>query len=499
MNDAGNSDKFIVPKKDANNVSAQAPPAERLEGRDLAKGNLREQTRFWTQGQNDLQQALDRIRNAAKDKEKRFTALWHHVYNTNRLREAYRALKHDASPGIDGETWASYGKDLETNLKDLSVRLQRGSYRARPVKRIYIPKPDGRERPIGITTLEDKIVQRATVEVLSAVYEMDFKGFSYGFRPGRSQHDALDAVTVAIEQRKVSWVLDADIRGFFDTIDHDWIMRFIEYRIADRRVQRHIKKWLNAGVMENGAWRAADEGVPQGGSISPLLANIYLHYVLDLWAHSWRNDSPRGEVIIVRYADDFIVGFQYKETAVRFLAELREQLKKHNLELNEAKTRLIEFGRFAASNRNERGEGKPETFNFLGFTHICSKTLNGRFCVLRITMAKKVQAKLAALTIELRKRMHHAIPDVGAWLRAVLVGHYRYYGVPRNYRALSSFRYHLTNVWRRVLLRRSNKRKRMTWERMNRIAQRWLPVPRIVHPYPNQRLCVTTQGKSPVR
>lgn len=500
MNDGGKSDKPVIPRKDANNGGGNPPPAERLEGRGLAKGKPGEQTRFWTQGQMDLQHALDRIRNAAKeDKGQRFTALWHHVYNVNRLRQAYLALKREASPGIDGETWSSYGEVLEENLKDLSGRLQRGAYRARPVKRVYIPKADGRERPIGITALEDKIVQRATTEVLNAIYEEDFLGFSYGFRPGRSQHDALDAVTVAMEQRKVSWVLDADIRGFFDTMDHDWVMRFIEHRIADRRVQRHIKKWLNAGVMEDGAWRAADEGVPQGGSISPLLANVYLHYALDLWVQWWRRHRARGEIIIVRYADDFIVGFQYKDDAERFHGELRERLKQFNLELSEEKTRLIEFGRFADSNRNDRGDGKPETFNFLGFTHICGKTRRGKFCVLRKSMAKKVRAKLAALTLELRKRLHRPIAETGQWLHAVVAGHYQYYAVPRNIRALNAFRHHIIKLWRKALRRRSDKKKRVTWARMQRLAQRWLPTPRIVHPYPNQRLRVTTQGKSRVR
>jgi group II intron reverse transcriptase/maturase len=444
------------------------------------------------QGQVDLHHALDRIRNAAKeDRKQRFTALWHHVYNVNRLRQAYFALKREASPGIDGVTWKDYGERLEEYLSDLSGRLQRGAYRARPVKRVYIPKADGRQRPIGITALEDKIVQRATTEVLNAVYEVDFLECSFGFRPGRSQHDALDAVTVAIEQRKVSWVLDADIRGFFDTMDHNWVMRFIEHRIADRRVQRHIKKWLNAGVLEDGAWRAADEGVPQGGSISPLLANVYLHYVLDLWVRWWSRRYARGEVYHVRYADDFIVGFQYKDDAERFQRELRERLKQFNLELSEEKTRLIEFGRFADSNRNDRGDGKPETFNFLGFTHICGKTRQGKFCVLRITMAKKVRAKLAALTVALRKRLHRPIAETGRWLHAVLTGHYRYYAVPRNLRALDAFRRHVLQLWRKTLRRRSGK-TRITWARMTRIAQRWLPTPRILHPYPNQRRCVTT-------
>lgn len=493
MNDAGKSDKPIVPAKRSNKGHGRPRPAESVEGRGLAKGNPEEQTRFWTQGQIDLQHALDRIRNAArKDKKLRFTALWHHVYNVNRLRQAYHALKREAAPGVDGETWRSYGQTLETRLKDLSERLKRGAYRARPVKRVYIPKTDGRQRPIGITALQDKIVQRATAEVLNAVYEEDFLGFSYGFRPGRDQHNALDAVTVAIEQRKVSWVLDADIRGFFDTMSHDWVMRFIEHRIADRRVQRHIKKWLNAGVLEDGAWQTVDEGVPQGGSISPMLANVYLHYALDQWVQQWRRRHARGEVYIVRYADDFILGFQYKSDAEEFLGALRDRLSRFNLVLSDEKTRLIAFGRFAASDCDKRGGGKPGTFNFLGFTHICGKTRQGKFCVRRKTMAKKVRAKLAALGVEMRKRMHRPVAETGQWLKTVLAGHYRYYGVPRNIRALSAFRYHIIWMWRRVLRRRSDKKKRVTWSRMGRLALRWLPAPRIVHPYPNQRLCVTT-------
>ena len=500
MNGDGKSDKPIVPGKRANKGQAVSRPAERVEGRGLAKGNSGEQTRFWTQGQIDLNHALDRIRNAAKeDGKQRFTALWHHVYTVNRLREAFYALKREAAPGIDGQTWDEYGQTLESRLKDLSERLQRGAYRAKPVKRIYLPKGDGRMRPIGITALEDKIVQRAVREVLNAIYEADFLGFSYGFRTGRSQHDALDAVTVGIEKRRIRWVLDADIRGFFDTISHEWLMRFVEHRIADRRVLRHIMKWLNAGVLEDGAWREEKEGVPQGGSISPLLANIYLHYALDLWVEWWRKHCARGEVIIVRYADDFVVGFEHKTDAERFHEALRARLNKFNLALSEEKTRLIEFGCFACRNRKERGEGKPETFNFLGFTHICGTTRKGRFCVLRKTMTKKVRAKLKSLKDELRKRIHRSIADVGAWLRAVVTGHYRYYGVPRNYKSMHAFRNEVIDLWRRALRRRSDKKGKVTWERMNRLADRWLPKPRIVHPYPTQRLTVNTRGRSPVR
>jgi group II intron reverse transcriptase/maturase len=412
--------------------------------------------------------------------------------------EAYYNLKRKASPGVDGQTWQGYGENLEGNLQDLSRRLQHGAYRAKPVRRTYIPKTDGRQRPIGVTALEDKIAQRAAVEVLGAIYETDFKGFSYGFRPGRSAHDALDALAVGIRFRKVNWVLDADIRGFFDTIDHEWLTRFIEHRIADRRVVRHIRKWLKAGVLEEGKYLSAEEGTPQGGSVSPLLGNIYLYYVLDLWADQWRHKQANGDVIIVRYADDCVFGFQYRSEAEKFLKELRERLGKFNLELNEHKTRFIEFGRFAAGDRERRCNGKPETFEFLGFTHICGRDRNGKFIVLRHTIRKRMQAKLKALKQELRYRMHFAIPHVGRWLGSVLRGHYRYYGVPNNGRAISSFRHYVTRLWFKTLRRRSQ-RTRVNWERMGRLVKRWLPNPKIQHPYPEQRLRVFTQGRSPVR
>jgi len=440
----------------------------------------------------DLQNALERIRQAAcRDKRTRFTALWHHVYKVDRLRKAYYSLKRSAAPGVDGETWASYGQDLEENLMDLSSRLQRGAYRAKPVKRGYIPKPDGRQRPLGITVLEDKIVQRSTVEVLSAIYEEDFLGFSYGFRPGRSPHSALNALYAAIMTRKVSWVLDADIRGYFDTIDHEWLMKFVEHRIADKRVLRHIKKWLNAGVLENGGKTFSDEGVPQGGSISPFLANIYLHYVLDLWANKWRKEHGSGDVVIVRFSDDFVVGFQYRKDAERFYKDLVERFKTFNLELHNGKTRIIEFGRFAAKNRKHRGEGKPKTFDFLGFTHICSKTDKGKFIVLRQTISKRLIAKLKVLKDELRRRLHWPIPKVGKWLRVVVLGHCRYYGLPGNSRKLESFVYHLTRLWFKTLRRRSQRHK-TDWDRMNRLAARWIPLPRICHSYPDFSLYVTT-------
>jgi len=447
----------------------------------------------------DLQSSLERIRQAAcQDKGLRFTALWHHVYNVDCLREAYFSLKHRAAPGVDGETWEHYGENLEENLGDLSSRLKRGAYRAKPVRRVYIPKTDGRLRPLGVPVLEDKLVQRATAEVLSAIYETDFKGFSYGFRPGRSPHHALDALYLGISTRKVDWVLDADIRGFFDAMDHGWLMKFAEHRIADQRVLRHIKKWLNAGVLEDGVRTQTEQGTPQGGSISPLLANVYLHYVFDLWIDQWRQRHTCGDVIVVRFADDFAVGFQYRSDAVRFLSELRERFRKFNLELHADKTRLIEFGRFAAENRRRRGDGKPETFDFLGFTHVCDKTRNGKFIVLRQTMRQRLRAKLKQLKEELRTRWHVPIPAVGQWLRSVLLGHYHYYGVPRNQRKLNAFRYQVYRLWLRALRRRSQRQRRL-YARMNRLATQWLPAPRVFHPYPEHRLCVNTRGRSPVR
>jgi RNA-directed DNA polymerase len=432
-----------------------------------------------------LQSALERIRQAAsRDKKLRFTGLWHHVYEVNRLRKAYYSLKRKAAPGVDGETWKHYGENLEENLRGLSDRLRRGAYRAKPVRRAYIPKTDGRQRPLGVTVLEDKIVQRATAEVMNAIYEEDFLGFSYGSRPGRSPHDALDALYAGIMTRLVSWVFEADIRGYFDAMDHGWLARFIEHRIADQRVVRHIKKWLNAGVLEDGTRTRSEEGVPQGGSISPLLANIYLHYVFDLWADRWRRKQARGEVVIVRFVDDFVVGFQYRADAERFQRELRERFRKFNLGLQDDKTRLIEFGRFAAENRKQRGDGKPETFEFLGFNHVCDMTRKGKFIVLRQTLRKRMRAKLQEIKGDLWRRLHNPIPAVGQWLRTVLLGHYRYYGVPCNGRKLDAFRYQICRLWYRTLRRRSQ-RHRLTSERMARLENKWLPLPRIVHSYPD--------------
>ena len=479
--------------------AARADPAKQV---DRTQGRIAAAAGPARSGGEDLHSALERIRQAAcRDKRQRFTSLWHHVYDVARLDEAYHALRRDAAAGIDGQTWQDYGKDLEGNLKDLSGRLARGAYRAKPVKRAYVPKAGGQKRPIGIPALEDKIVQRATVAVLNAVWETDFLGFSYGFRPGRSAHGALDALAVGIQTRKVNWLLDADIRSFFDTLDHGWLIKFVEHRIADPRVVRHIQKWLNAGVMrEDGQRERQEAGAVQGGSISPLLANVYLHYVLDLWAERWRKTRAHGEVILVRYADDFIVGFQHESDARRFQQELAERFRRFNLELHADKTRVIEFGRFAAENRKRQGGGggKPMTFNFLGFTHACDTTRSGKFIVLRRTMAQRLRAKLGALKEGLRRRLHHPIAAVGGWLASVLRGHYQYYGVPRNYRRLASFRQAVRRLWHRALNRRSQKAT-TTEGRMSTLAIRWLPMPRICQPYPTVRLAVIIQGKSPVR
>ena len=490
MNGRGKSDGPVVPRNLANKGRGAPRPAERGEGRGPANGNLIRDARYRTQSRTYLKAATDRIRQvAAKDKEMRFTTLWHHVYSIDRLREAYFGLTRKSAAGVDGVTWHGYGEDLEANLQDLSARLKRGAYRARPVRRVFIPKPDGRQRPIGVPTLEDKVVQRAACEVMGAIYEAEFLGFSYGFRPGRSQHNALDAVSVGIQRRKVGWVLDADIRGFFDAIDHDWMVKFIEHRIADKRVVRHVKKWLHAGVLENGAWAPVERGSPQGGSVSPMLANVYLHYVFDLWVDQWRRKQANGDVIIVRYADDIVMGFQHRAEAERFREMLIERFRKFGLELNTDKTRLLEFGRFAAGNRAQRDQGKPETFDFLGFRHICARSRTGKFKLLRQTIPSRQRARLKAVYAELRRRTHQSIPDTGRWLRSVVTGYYRYHGVPDNWAALRAFRNDVVRLWRLRLRRRSHK-GRLNWERMGRVAATWVPKPQLFHPWPDQRLRV---------
>jgi RNA-directed DNA polymerase len=487
MNERGKSDRLVVPANPLNKASA----AEVGEGRRRAKGNTDSKPHPGLSAGSGASSALGRVREVARrDKDARFTALLHHV-SLGRLRAAYWAIRPQAAPGVDGVTWTEYGQALEANLQDLHGRVQSGRYRAKPSRRVYIPKADGRLRPLGIASLEDKIVQRAVVEVLGAVYEVDFRGFSYGFRPGRGPHDALDALTVGIERKRVNWVLDADIRDFFGQLDRSWLRRFLGHRIADKRVLRLIDKWLAAGVIEDGNWSATEVGSPQGASVSPLLANVYLHYVLDLWAEHWRRRQSHGDVIIVRFADDFIVGFEHEQDARRFLDELRERLARFGLELHPDKTRLIEFGRFAAGRRRARGQGKPETFDFLGFTHICGKTKTGRFWLRRITISKRLRVKLREVNDQLKRRRHQPIPVQGQWLRSVVQGHLAYYAVPGNLDAVSAFRFQVTRHWLKALRRRSQ-RTRITWARMNRIATRWLPKVRAMHPFPEARFAART-------
>ena len=437
-----------------------------------------------TQSEGRVSQGLHGVRGRAREhKQEQFTALLHHV-TVELLTESYLALKRNAAPGIDQVTWKEYEEGLEERIIDLHSRIHRGAYRAKPARRVWIPKANGDKRPIGIVTLEDKIVQQAIRKVLEAVYEEDFRGFSYGFRPGRSQHEALDAVYVAIRERNVNWILDIDIRGFFDHIDHECLMKFIEKRIADTRILRLLRKWLKAGVMEGGEWKETEEGSPQGAVISPLLSNIYLHYVLDQWTDQWRQ-TAQGVVTIVRYADDAIIGFQQQAEAERYLRELREQLRKHNLELNETKTRLIEFGRFAESNREERGEGKPETFTFLGMQHVCSRNSRGSYEIRRITDGKRRRKKLQEIKQQLRRRMHERIADTGKWLKSVLTGYYNYHAVPGNIGVLSRFRNQVARLWHRTLGRRSQ--QRLSWEKAGPILDYWLPTPEVKHPYPDAR------------
>ena len=497
MNDRRESDSRVVPAKLAN--KAGVPAAEPVEERRLDKGNAGQQNARRTQSRDvSASSALDRVRQlTAKDRAARFTALLHHV-DVDRLGGAYRALSPKAAAGVDGETWESYGQNLEENLRDLHARVQRGAYRAKPSRRVYIAKADGRLRPLGIAALEDKIVQRAVVEVMGAIYEADFLGFSYGFRPGRGPHDALDALTVAIENKKVNWVLDADFRDFFTSLDHSWLVKFLERRIADKRVLRLIQRWLRAGVIEDGSWSASEEGAPQGAPVSPLLANVYLHYVFDLWVQQWRSRHARGEVIVVRYADDVVLGFQHQSDAERFRKDLERRLAVFGLALNAEKTRLIRFGRFAFQQRAERGLGRPETFDFLGFTHYCAKTKDARVVVRRRTIKKRMAAKLKEVKASLMARRHWPIEMQGRWLGAVVRGHLAYFSVPGNIQQVSAFREAVVRLWRRALRRRSQK-TRLNWQRMRRLADRWLPPARYTHPWPNERFAARTQVRSPVR
>jgi group II intron reverse transcriptase/maturase len=481
----GESHGRVVPTKGPNNGGQL--PAEDPEGRRPTKENIAQTPSPRTQRRIRESRGLPGVRDAARrEKRTRFTALLHHV-TIHRLRDSFYRLQSDAAPGVDGVTWRAYETDLDTRLMDLHGRVHRGTYRAQPSKRAYIPKADGCLRPLGIAALEDKIVQHAVVTVLTQIYEGDFLGFSYGFRPGRGPHDALDALWVSLMRKRVNWVLDADIRGFFDTIDHGWLKRFVEHRIADRRILRLIQKWLHAGVSEDGTWAKMEVGTPQGAVVSPFLANIYLHYVFDLWVEHWRRHHATGDVIVVRYADDIVMGFEHRTDAERCLAAWRERLRTFGLELHPDKTRLIEFGRYATDNRKRRHEGKPETFDFLGFTHMCGKTRTAsRFIVKRKTIRKRLSAKLNGLKAELRRRWHVPVPEVGRWLKSVVQGYFNYHAIPGNMDSLNAFRAQVIWRWYRAL-RRRGQRSRMTWDRYWRLVDRWIPSAKILHPHPNVR------------
>lgn len=487
MNGREKSDSAILAMKPANNAGNSA--AERVERRAGTKGNTGQPNTRRAQNRESVPHGLERVRQAARQRKKeRFTALLHHV-TIDRLRESFHALKRNAAPGVDGMTWRYFEANLEDNLQRLPAQVHSGAYRALPVRRQYIPKPDGKQRPLGIAALEDKIVQRAVVEVLNAIYEEDFLGFSYGFRPGRSQHDAMDALSVAIDRTPVNWILDADIRNFFDGLSQEWLVRFLEHRIGDQRIIRLVRKWLKAGVLEDGELSVSDTGTPQGAVASPLFANVYLHYAFDLWAQRWRRREAKGNVIITRYADDIVVGFEHEADARRFWDAMRARLEEFSLALHPDKTRLLEFGRSAAVRRKRRGLGRPETFTFLGFIFICGRSRRGAFQLQRKTRGDRMRAKLRQIKDELRRRMHEPIPMQGQWLRQVVRGYFAYHAVPTNSRAISAFRYHVTNLWRRALRRRSQ-RDTLTWDRMARIANAWLPRPRILHPWPSVRFAV---------
>jgi RNA-directed DNA polymerase len=500
MHDGEESYCGVVPAKQPN--KSEPSPAEAVEGRPQTKENTQEPNLCRTPSRESGPNGLARVREAArKDSKQRFTALLHHV-SIDLLRASYHSLKKEAAPGVDGMTWSDYGEDLGARLTDLHGRVHRGAYRAQPSRRVWIPKADGRQRPLGIAALEDKIVQRAIGTVLNQIWEEDFLGFSYGFRPGRSQHDALDALWVGIMRKKVNWIVDLDIRSFFDKMQHEWLLKFVEHRIGDQRVVRLIQKWLKAGVMEQGQWSETEEGSPQGSVISPILANLYLHYVLDVWAESWRRKAAHGDVIIVRYSDDAVLGFEHHDEAERFLEQLRERVQKFGLELHPDKTRLIEFGRYAAERRKKRGEGKPETFNFLGFTHICGTTrTTGYFVVHRKTIGKKMAAKLKDIKAKLRVRMHLRVSGTVKWLQQVVRGYFQYHAVPGNRQSMATFRWEVAHLWYRTLRRRSQ-RSRLTREGfMDRLGS-LLPAIQVLHPYPNERFdgkYPNIQGRSRVR
>ena len=482
------SDTPVVPEKPSNKGDSQnCDPAEMVEERGVAKGNVSENPAARTPRRDKpASMGLEGVRIAAKrDKKSQFTALLHHI-TPQLLAQSFYALRKDAAPGVDAVTWQDYEEGLHERVQTLHRQIHVGGYRATPSRRVLIPKADGRQRALGIASLEDKVVQQAVATVLNMIYEEDFLGFSYGFRQGRSQHQALDALSVGIQSRGVNWIVDADIAGFFDEIDHDWMLKFLEHRIADQRMLRLISKWLKAGVIEDGRRVGATKGTPQGAVISPLLANIYLHYALDLWARQWRGRHARGKAIMVRYADDSVYGFKSEDAARSFLAAMQERLAKFGLTLNATKTRLIEFGRFAAIDRKRRGQDKPETFDFLGFTHCCSTTRQGKYKVLRLTVKKRMRVKIAQIRVELMKRRHRPIAEVGGWLRRVVQGYLNYHAVPGNLYRLRGMCSEIERAWRHSLMRRSQ-RPKMPWSRFQKIAKRFMPITRNAHPYPQAR------------
>jgi len=482
------SDRAVVPMKQPNN--AGHPAAEVAEGRARTEENDAEPSTNPTQSGARVSQGLSGVRQRAREKrQEQFTTLLHHL-TVDLLRASYYALKRNAAPGVDGIRWREYEDGLEDRILDLHGRVHRGAYRAQPSRRVYIPKADGRERPLGIAALEDKIVQQAVVTILNQIYEVDFRGFSYGFRPGRSPHQALDALNAGIQRKRVNWILDADIRGFFDNMSHEWTMKFMAHRVADNRVLRLIRKWLTAGVSEDGQWSETKLGTPQGAVISPLLANVYLHHVFDLWVEAWREKVAQGDMIVVRYADDLVVGFEHRAEAEQFLRAFQKRLTKFGLEIHPEKTRLIEFGRFAEANRKQRGEGKPETFTFLGFTHYCGRNRNGSYVVWRRTAAKRMRAKLLAVKQELRRRMHEPLPETGAWLKRVVEGYYRYHAVPGNLSMLRTYRDRLCETWRKLMRRRSQQHA-PAWDRVRKTLLQWIPRPHILHPFPDVRFDAT--------
>ena len=468
---------------------AEQSAAEPVEPRTGTKGNVGQQSTRRAQDRESVSQALERVRQAARQgKKEKFTSLLHHV-DTAMLRTAFYAMKRDAAPGVDGMTWETYERDLDRRIEELYARVKSGAYRALPSRRSYIPKEDGSKRPLAVMALEDKIVQRATAAVLSAIHEEDFLGFSYGFRPKRSQHDALDALIVGISSKKVNFILDADIRSFFTEVSQEWVVRFLEHRIGDTRILRLVQKWLRAGVLEDGIVTIEEKGTGQGSVISPLLSNVYLHYVFDLWAERWRRREATGDMIMIRYADDLVVGFQHESDARRFWDAMRDRLREFSLSLHPDKTRLIEFGRFAAQNCKKRGRAKPETFKFLGFVLICDKSRRGDFRIRRKSRRDRMHAKLREIKEALRQRTNRPIPETGKWLAQVVFGYFAYHAVPTNGLALTAFRYHVTMLWHRQLCRRSQ-RARLVWTRMAKLADEFLPKPQILHPWPSVRFAV---------